>query len=198
MSKNKDFKQLWIELERFLAEMKHRGRLVGKQKELGRRSAFRAAVRFVTMLRERPRELQDRIEVMGFKGHDYVDQFVDKMFAPCQLFDEDPREIIHAVEEGVTEKAFMQSGALGSARAHKHKRIQEEMGSVLLPSEPPQQLPVEEQLKHWHAIAVAAKDKVKGLEEICRNQRKQIDKLNRTITRIEHELDLWRNKQKVA
>jgi hypothetical protein len=148
------------------------------EQHAARRVAYRAAAAFKEIKDYYQAELVDYLHREGFSGKNIVDQWLDKWFAPYKNLGHDYRELLTAVEAGMTEKDFLKRQAGDFIRAAHLRASDCRTTERPLPGRPADDLPLTDQVKRWRQRAIAA-------EAQNRELRQQVSRLESRCARLE-------------
>lgn len=173
------FEPLRLEFERSMAKVQSGAHHYLQGRRYAKRYAYRAMRAWVAMRGLHQPDLIGWIKRQGFTGKTCVDDFMEQWYIPLRIIGEDWRELMHAVEEGMTEKKYLTAT---DAYSFLHKKRAEKAARLMdspLPSCPPDSASKTEADKQWRSVAEAA---MSQLAELKRRFR-ELERRNAIIER---------------
>lgn len=147
--------------------------------------AYRMAEDYLQMLQQLQPNLRDFVQKQGFRSKGCVDKYLEKWFAPMASMGDDWRELVHAVQEGMTQKQYLASGASVYCSKAKRKSDAATLSRrARRQPEPDESMPVEHQVEYWKTQATAVKAENRDLRSRLHKANNRIARLERAIERL--------------
>ena len=172
--------QKFVRFEQHCARAQSKLHNSAAQAQGGRREIYRAAALAVDMVLHHNEDLEARVADSGFKGPEWFDDWSASWLAPIVMIGEDPRELLTAIQEGMTEQQYMAKGPFGKLVKGRSKRqAGVEQSERVVPGVPATGLSIEEQSAQWKARSEAF-----GLDNST--LRIKVSRLLKRVEELEH------------
>jgi hypothetical protein len=159
-----------------------------RNRERVRKALYRAAVAYQHLARDHHEWF-----LAQAKGVGGIDVLVEGWFKPLAFFGEDWHDLLRDVAEGMTEREYLVSTAGSFLRRRKvAKLVNAEAAEPVLPAEPEQSLPpeqqvafLEEQNRTLRQQLLAARKQAAELRRVAARQERRIIELEAVLNKIE-------------